>query len=105
MKGNLSLEKEILKLLPNQKPEATFQIIHQYHFGGYGKHPKDLIEFINEAYSETQLPLDIVYTGKTFYAIKDLTKKDFFEPGSRVLMIHSGGLQGNKSLPAKVLAF
>ena len=105
MKGNLSLEKEILQLFPGQRPEVAFEIVHDYHFGGYGKHPPQLIEFINEIYFEYQLPLDIVYTGKTFYAIKDLTKKDFFEPGSRMLMIHSGGLQGNNSLPAKVLAF
>lgn len=105
MKGNIALEKEILHLLEEQKPEASFQIMHAYHFGGYGKHPKPLIEFINEIYSEHLLPLDIIYTGKTFYAIKDLAKKDFFEPASRVLMIHSGGLQGNSSLPAEVLAF
>jgi len=104
MKGNISLEKEILHLT-GQRPEASFQIMHDYHFGGYGKHPPRLIEFINEMYSEYQLPLDIIYTGKTFYAIKDLTKKDYFERGSCVLMIHSGGLQGNSSLPAKVLRF
>lgn len=105
MKGNLSLENEILHLTGAQKPVAAFQIIHDYHFGGYGKHPLALIEFINEIYLKHQLPLDIIYTGKTFYAIEDLTKKDFFVPGSRVLMIHSGGLQGNSSLAAKVLSF
>ncbi len=105
MKGNLSLEKEIFRLMAGQKHEAQFQIIHDYHFGGYAKYPKRLIDFINEIYSEHRLPLDIVYTGKTFYAIKDLTEKDFFEPGSRLLMIHSGGLQGNRSLPAEVLQF
>ncbi|HEX8279525.1 MAG TPA: 1-aminocyclopropane-1-carboxylate deaminase, partial [Segetibacter sp.] len=105
MKGNLSLEKEILQLFPGQRPGVAFEIVQDYHFGGYGKHPPQLIEFINEMYLKYQLPLDIIYTGKTFFAIKDLTRKDFFEPGSRMLMIHSGGLQGNNSLPAEVLAF
>ena len=105
MKGNASMEKEILRLVSNQKTEASFQIIQDYHFGGYGKHPKQLITFINEIYIEHNLPLDIIYTGKTFFAIQDLIKKDFFEPGSRILMIHSGGLQGNRSLLAKVLVF
>lgn len=105
MKGNLSLEKEILQLFPGQRPEVAFEIVHDYHFGGYGKHPPQLIKFINQMYFDYQLPLDIIYTGKTLYAIKDLTKKDFFEHGSRMLMIHSGGMQGNNSLPAKVLAF
>ena len=105
MKGNFSLEKEITNLATLNKTAAPFQILHNYHFGGYGKHPSSLINFINEIYLNHQLPLDIVYTGKTFYAIKDLTQKDFFEPGSKLLMIHSGGLQGNLSLPEKVLAF
>lgn len=105
MKGNFSLESQILNLVAAQKPEALFEIIHDYHFGGYGKHPSALIDFINEMYANYRLPLDIVYTGKTLYGIKDLTEKDFFEPGSRVLMIHSGGLQGNSSLPANVLLF
>lgn len=105
MRGNVSLEKEILHLTAGQRPEVPFHIIHDYHFGGYGKHPAQLIKFINEIYLKHYLPLDIIYTGKAFYAIKDLTEKDFFERGSRVLMIHSGGLQGNASLPDKVLAF
>ena len=105
MKGNFSLEKEILTLAGADKTQTSFQIIHDYHFGGYGKHPSSLIDFINEIYLQHQLPLDIVYTGKTFYAIKDLTRKDFFNPGSRLLMVHSGGLQGNRSLPEQVLAF
>lgn len=105
MKGNFSLEKEVLQLTAHEKPEASFQIIQDYHWGGYGKHPSSLIDFINEIYAKHELPLDIIYTGKTFYGIKDLIKKDFFEPGSRILMIHSGGLQGNKSLPPKVLSF
>jgi len=105
MKGNSALEKEILNLCTGHNSGATFQVLHDYHFGGYGKHPSSLIEFINEMYSLHQLPLDIVYTGKTLFAIKDLIKNDFFEPGSRILMIHSGGLQGNSSLPAGKLAF
>lgn len=105
MKGNAALEKEISDILRAKKPEASFQVIHDYHFGGYGKHPLPLINFINEIYLKFSLPLDIIYTGKTLFAIKDLAKKDFFYPGSRLLMIHSGGLQGNAGLPAKVLAF
>lgn len=103
MKGNLSLEKEISRLVEKQKPEVKFEVIHDYHFGGYGKHPLPLIDFINEIYAKHNLPLDIVYTGKTMFAIKDLTEKGFFEPGSRLLMIHSGGLQGNAGLTEKSL--
>jgi 1-aminocyclopropane-1-carboxylate deaminase len=104
MKGNVSLEDDVRKLLVNSSDDR-FKIFHEYHFGGYGKHPRGLIDFINNVFTYHQLPLDIVYTGKTFYAITKLSEKSFFKPGSKILMIHSGGLQGNKSLPAKVLAF
>lgn len=105
MKGNSQIDQNIRNLLENQTPNPSFEINHEYHFGGYGKHPLSLIGFINDIYHQHNLPLDIIYTGKTFFAIKDLAEKNRLKPGSRVLMIHSGGLQGNKSLPEKVLAF
>lgn len=104
MKGNTALEEQVRKLLPAAN-QTNFTIFHDYHFGGYGKHPHQLIDFMNDTYNKYNLPLDIVYTGKTFFAIKDLAEKTFFKPGSSILMIHSGGLQGNKSLPPQVLAF
>ncbi len=104
MKGNVALEKQVQNLLPTGY-KSDYKIIHDYHFGGYAKHPPELINFINNAYHEYELPLDIVYTGKTFFAIKDLTEKNFFKPDSKILMIHSGGLQGNTSLSSKVLVF
>jgi 1-aminocyclopropane-1-carboxylate deaminase len=104
MKGNLVLEEQVQKLLPASIKE-NFTIFHDYHFGGYGKHPAHLIDFINDSYNKYQLPLDIVYTSKTFFAIKYLAEKTFFKTASKILMIHSGGMQGNKSLPPQVLAF
>jgi 1-aminocyclopropane-1-carboxylate deaminase len=104
MKANFALEEQVKKLFPSGT-QHNFIIFHDYHLGGYGKHPPQLIDFINEVYNQHKLPLDIVYTSKTFYAMKDLAEKTFFEPGSRILMIHSGGLQGNKGLGPQVLAF
>jgi 1-aminocyclopropane-1-carboxylate deaminase len=104
MKGNFALEEQVKKLLPADV-QRSFIIFHDYHFGGYGKHPAQLIDFINDVYIQHKLPLDIVYTSKTFYAVKDLAEKKFFKPGSKILMVHSGGLQGNKSLAPQVLAF
>ena len=45
MKGNLSLKNNIVNLIADQKPAANFKIIHDYHFGGYGKRPPALINF------------------------------------------------------------
>ena len=76
-----------------------------YHFGGYAKYTDQLVEFMNQFYHETGIPTDFVYTGKLMFAINDLIHHDHFAAGSRILSIHSGGLQGNSSLPKGMLIF
>jgi len=76
-----------------------------YHFGGYAKYNPTLINFMNEFFRLTNIPTDIVYTGKLVFALFDLIKKDHFPQGSKILMIHSGGLQGNASLQKGSLIF
>ncbi|MEO9021404.1 MAG: pyridoxal-phosphate dependent enzyme [Ginsengibacter sp.] len=76
-----------------------------YHFGGYAKKTEELISFINQFYRQHTVPLDFVYTGKMMYGINDLVQKKYFPPGSRILCIHTGGLQGNESLPKGMLHF
>lgn len=73
-------------------------IFYDYHFGGYAKKTDTLINFMNELYRQTTIPTDFVYTAKLFYAILDLAQKDFFPVDSKLLLLHSGGLQGNSSL-------
>jgi len=65
-----------------------------YHFGGYAKISKELITFINNFKNETKIPLDPVYTGKMMFGIVDLIKNNFFKKGTKILAIHTGGLQG-----------
>lgn len=103
LKNNGSLEQDILALLENKNAQPV--IFHDYHFGGYAKHTPALLQFMNEWYVHTGIPSDFVYTGKFFFAINDLVEKDFFPPGSRLLLIHSGGLQGNASLRKGTLIF
>ena len=105
MKGNNDLESAVSTLINAKTDFTNFTILHDYHFGGFGKHPRALLDFMNGVYDLHHLPLDIVYTGKVFYAIKDLAQKGYFKSGDKLLMLHSGGLQGNLSLPQKLLAF
>ena len=105
MKGNTSLDQAVKDLLSPDEIYAAYTIFHEYHFGGYAKHPPALIAFIKEAWQQFQLPLDIVYTSKLFFAIIDLINKNYFLPNSKLLMIHSGGLQGNNSLQQNPLSF
>jgi 1-aminocyclopropane-1-carboxylate deaminase len=90
-------------LTPEQKAGA--RILPHYHFGGYARHPPELLNFMNRWYRETGVPSDIVYTGKLFFALWDSVQQDLFPAHSRLLVIHSGGLQGNLSLKPGILAF
>lgn len=103
LKNNHELEKKIQSLVKHQRQNLS--VIHDYHFGGYAKYKPSLIRFMNEYYSYTNIPSDFVYTGKLFFAIDDLIHNNYFAPGSRLLLIHSGGLQGNRSLNKGVLIF
>jgi 1-aminocyclopropane-1-carboxylate deaminase len=102
MKNNFELEEKVNTLLNG---ENNFQILHDYHFGGYAKYKPELITFMNEFYSQTCIPSDFVYTGKLFFAVNDLAEKKFFPPHSKLLLVHSGGLQGNDSLGKGTLIF
>lgn len=81
-------------------------LLPDHHFGGYARHPQPLLDFMNRLYKTTGIPTDIVYTGKLFYAVYDSVQKGHLFPAhARLLIIHSGGLQGNRSLPTGRLLF
>lgn len=105
LKNHHSLNEEVTALLSEVEKEKPFQIIHGYHFGGYAKHPPELIAFMIELWQAEKIPTDIVYTSKLVFAVKELLKQDFFPAQSRLLVIHSGGLQGNQSLEPGTLPF
>lgn len=104
LKNNTGLGQDIINLLPTDKKKQPI-IFHDYHFGGYAKHPKNLIDFMNEFWETEKIPTDIVYTSKLFYAVIDTWKKNFFSKTDKPLVIHCGGLQGNLSLPKGSLVF
>ncbi len=89
----------------NIDESAVYKFIPNYHFGGYAKKTPVLIAFMNNFYSDNKIPLDFVYTGKMMFGIYDLIKENYFPAGSRILCIHTGGLQGNNSLPRGMLNF
>lgn len=89
LKGDF-LQKDIAKFANKN----NWLINCDYHFGGYGKVTEELIEFMNNLYSEHQLLFDPIYTGKMMFGIFDLISKDYFPADSKILAIHTGGLQG-----------
>ncbi len=97
LKGDF-LQKEI-KLFTTKK---NWKLITEYHFGGYGKINSELITFINQFKEETNIPLDPVYTGKMLFGIIELISNDYFEKGSKIVAIHTGGLQGIQGMNMKL---
>jgi 1-aminocyclopropane-1-carboxylate deaminase len=97
LKGNF-LQEDIRKFAKND----NWDIISDYHFGGYGKVSKELIIFINDFYNKNAIPLDPIYTGKMVFGVIDLISKNYFPENSKILLIHTGGIQGIKGMNMKL---
>jgi len=78
----------------------NWELVTDYHFGGYAKYDATLIEFINNFYEKYQIPLDPIYTSKMVFGVLDLIEKEYFPPKSKILVIHTGGLQGINGINA-----
>lgn len=102
LKNNHSLQEEITTLTGTQ---TNWELLHGFHNGGYARYTPEQIRFMNELYKATGIPSDIVYTGKLFMATAQLIRDNYFPRDKRLLLIHSGGLQGNTSLPGHTLLY
>lgn len=93
LKGNF-LDDEITKFAINK----NWELITDYHFGGYAKTTPQLITFLNDFYKKYKIPLDPIYTGKMMFGLLNLIEKDYFEENTKIIAIHTGGLQGIKGI-------
>ena len=82
--------------------QDNWELITDYHFGGYAKINNELITFINTFKADNNIQLDPIYTGKMLYGIQDMINKNYFPKGSKILVIHTGGLQGIAGMNAKL---
>ena len=98
LKGDF-LREEIAKITIHRE---NWSLVSDYHFGGYAKINEKLISFINQFYRSTTIPLDPVYTGKMMYGLVDMIRNKRFEKNSRILAIHTGGLQGIHGMNQKL---
>ncbi|CAM3983857.1 1-aminocyclopropane-1-carboxylate deaminase/D-cysteine desulfhydrase [Flavobacterium weaverense] len=98
LKGDF-LKEEIRNFVKN----SNWQLITDYHFGGYGKITEELVQFINNFYIQTQVPLDPIYTAKMVFGVMDMIEKNYFPSGSKILLIHTGGIQGIKGMNMKLI--
>lgn len=97
LKGDF-LQEEISKFATAK----NWELIPDYHFGGYAKVTDELVSFINRFKTETHIPLDPIYTGKMMFGIYDMLAKGYFPENAKLLVIHTGGLQGITGMNQKL---
>ncbi|OYU53870.1 MAG: 1-aminocyclopropane-1-carboxylate deaminase [Chitinophagaceae bacterium BSSC1] len=103
-KNNPTLLNAVLNDAGIEK-RGQFELQEDFHFGGFAKHPPELLSYMRDLWERESLATDIVYTSKLCYAVEAMINSNRFEAGSRILVIHSGGLQGNLSLNKGLLPF
>jgi 1-aminocyclopropane-1-carboxylate deaminase/D-cysteine desulfhydrase-like pyridoxal-dependent ACC family enzyme len=102
LKGMLDIE-ERMKFL--HQYTDRLHVLNEYYFGGYAKKTPALLQFMNALYAQQAIPTDFVYTAKMMFAVFDSIDKNYFSAGSKIVCIHTGGLQGNASLSKGSLIF
>lgn len=80
----------------------NYSLETKYHFDGYAKYNEDLIDFINAFKRTYHVQLDPIYTGKMMYGLYEMIKTNQFQKNTRILAIHTGGLQGIDGFNAKL---
>ena len=89
------LEKRLQRYSEDLGPWSA---ITDYHFGGFGKCPAELRRFMGDFEVEAGLTLDPVYTAKMLFGLFDMIQSGAFKPGTRILAVHTGGLQGRRGI-------
>lgn len=97
LQNDNEIEEKVGRLIKGQLSSAPFDLIRGYEFGGFAKKNEQLDRFISEFERKHGIPIEPVYSGKSFYATFDLIEQGYFEPGSKILLIHCGGLQGKRA--------
>lgn len=98
LQGEKFLRDDILKLNGGKN---NFQLITEYSFGGYAK-TNTALDLLCENFSlKNGFKIEPVYTGKLFFGLHELIRKDFFKKGSKLIVVHTGGVfHRNDNSPA-----
>ena len=107
LKGAQFLYSEIYKLVNifSGKVYNNWQLNYNYHFGGYAKVTKELVLFMLEFEKVNDILLEPIYTGKMLFALKEMINNGEIKKGSKVIAIHTGGLQGRRGMKQTIEKF
>ncbi|AZL67762.1 MULTISPECIES: 1-aminocyclopropane-1-carboxylate deaminase/D-cysteine desulfhydrase [Pseudomonas] len=70
--------------------------LHEASRGGFARIDDELLAFVADSERQAGLPLEALYTGKALLALRDQVAAGRFKPGTRLVFLHSGGLQGRR---------
>jgi 1-aminocyclopropane-1-carboxylate deaminase len=96
------LVQDVTRMLPGNNTRWHIEL--DYHFGGYAKTSDALFEFMHRFERQHGFALDAVYTAKMFYGLFNDIEQDRFKPGTRIVAVHTGGLQGNDGFSPQINA-
>ncbi len=104
LKGESSMAEDVRRLLREAAlaAKSPWQVLSDYHFGGYAKCSDELLAFVTRFRAVNEIPIEPVYTGKMFFALYDLVRQGRFAPGSTIVAVHTGGLQGLRGMARKL---
>lgn len=106
LKDQGALDKDVIDFQAMVGASNTrWSIERRYHFGGYAKVNAHLIQFAESFRKATTIELDPVYNAKSFYGLLSEIKRGAFAPGTRIVAIHTGGLQGVRGMREKIDQF
>jgi 1-aminocyclopropane-1-carboxylate deaminase len=95
LKQSEYLLTEIKKLLPPvAKHFNNWQLLEEFHRGGYAKFSQQDCQRIIEFSAITGIRFEPVYSGKMILALLDLIEQGYFKANERIVLLHTGGLQG-----------
>jgi 1-aminocyclopropane-1-carboxylate deaminase len=88
------LETQVNSLLGESCSFNNWQILPDFHRGGYAKFNAEDAQRILSFNKVTGFIFEPVYSGKMILALLDLIEQAYFPSGHRIVLLHTGGLQG-----------
>jgi 1-aminocyclopropane-1-carboxylate deaminase/D-cysteine desulfhydrase-like pyridoxal-dependent ACC family enzyme len=104
LKGHPGLADEVSSMLGavGNAQKSRWQIVDEFHCGGFGKITPELVLFMRQWREQTGLILEPLYTGKMLLGLCTLVRRGFFNAGTKIVVVHTGGLQGLRGMQAQM---
>ncbi|MFM5158467.1 1-aminocyclopropane-1-carboxylate deaminase/D-cysteine desulfhydrase [Aeromonas veronii] len=94
LKGGGFITDEVCRLHPAATSIPGWRIALDHHDGGYAKFSPALWQWVQDFSADTGLPLEPIYSGKAMWGLFRELAAGRIAPGSKIVFIHTGGMQG-----------